>query len=421
MISQQKQLVIIIVILGLIIGGIIGCSQNQAQPTTKSQPPKQEQVTPVEVTLANVGKVIKSITVTGQAKPLKKVQITPQLQAKVENVLVEVGDKVKTGSKLLQLNQENFKIQVEQAKARLDVAQANLNKLLAGTREEKIAQLKAQLKQTKVNYKQAKSNYERHKKLFEKEIISQQQLEASKSRYISAKSSYQSTKESLEMAKEGATKEQIAVLKAQINQAKKGMEAAQLRLDKAIVTAPISGTVAKVEIEEGEIATPKPLISLVNLNQVIIETYISEQNITKLNLGQQVAINISALDKNFTGKIMTISPVIDPVKKKYLVKIKINNPGPIKAGMYAKVKIQTDQSLSRIVIPQQAVMIEDNNRYVYLVKGNRVVKEIVKTGLTAQGKVAILNGINLGEKVITNGLDQVTSGDRVRVINRGDE
>ncbi|GAB6136922.1 efflux RND transporter periplasmic adaptor subunit [Halanaerobaculum tunisiense] len=423
MIKKYKKLVIITLVLGLLLGVFVGCSQNEATSNSQqssNQSENNKPSIPVEVAKADTGKISKSITVTGEAKPAKSVNVTPQLQAQVEKVGVEVGDKVKAGNDLLQLDQEDVKVQFEKAEAGLEVAKANLNQILAGTRDDEISQIKAELKRAKANYDQAKKDYHRQQKLFKKDVISEQQLEASESKYISAKSTYKSTKLKLKIAKDGATEEKIQVLKAQVNQAKKNLKTAQVKLDKTEVTAPISGIVTQVDIETGEMAASQPAVSIVDLTPIKLKTFVSEQNINDLEKGQSVEVDFNALDNKLQGKIKKISPKMNQQHSGFLVEITINNSKRlIKAGMYAKATIETESSAGELVIPKQSLLQENNKNYVFIVQNNQAVRKEVTIGLTNSKKVEVLSGINLGDKIITVGSQKVSAGNEVRVVGGG--
>ncbi|GAB6098396.1 hypothetical protein JCM16358_02750 [Halanaerocella petrolearia] len=424
MIKRSKNLVIIALILGLVISIVTGCGSKKDKQTSgskKSSVQQSRKPIPVKVKQADIGNITKYITVTGTAKPVKSTEVTPELQEQADKVLIEVGDKIKKGEKLVQLNQEDVQAQVEEAKAALETAKAGLNELLAGTRQEKIDRLEAQLKQTAVTYKQAKKDYERYKKLFKKEVISKQDLETIKNQYISAESNYQAAKEELKMAKNGPTKEQIAAQKAQVKQTKTSLNTAKLNLAKTEITAPIAGVIAEVNIEEGEtVSAQQPVVSIIDLNPVEIKTYISEQNINKLDIGQEVSINFSALDKELTGKIKTISPALDTSKKKFPVEIRVDNSSQlIKSGMYATVKLKTDVSSGKIVLSKKSIIQEDGTEYVYIAQNGRAVKKEVTTGLATKEKVVILAGVSLGDQVITEGSEQVTDGYGVTIVGGG--
>ncbi len=408
-----------IILAVILLGTLVGCGGNQGQQQEDKQ---QETAVPVETVTAQKGTLASYTTVVGQAKPINKVQVTPQVQGRVAAVKVEVGDQVTAGQKLVQLDKEDLQIQVDQAQANVEVAQANLDKVQADPQEEKLAQLKAQVEQAEANYEQAKKNYQRQQKLFEKDVISEQQLEASESQYIAAKSGYQSAKENLKMVKKGATEEQIKSIKAQVKQAKVGLRSAQSRLAKTEVEAPIAGIVSQVNVEAGEVAAQQPVVSLLQLEQMKIMTYVSERHINQLEQGEQVKITFSALEETYQGWINTISPEADPRKGKFLVEVVVDNSDrELKSGMYGAVKFQTAVREDKVVLPRTAVLTTADKDYVYLVEDGQAVYQEVTTDVSNEQQVVITEGIKPGDKVIVDGNEQVSRQDKVKVVSRGDQ
>ncbi|MBM7624514.1 efflux RND transporter periplasmic adaptor subunit [Sporohalobacter salinus] len=421
--KAYKKVIIIGLIIGLILGAVAGCGFKDEQGSKKDRGQNQSNNgIPVETISVQKGKIINYITVTGTAEAVQSAQLTPQLQKTVKKVLVESGDRVHAGEKLIQLDQEDIKAKINEARAGLETAKAGLEELLAGTRGEEINRLKAQVKQAKANYHQAERDYQRYKKLFDKDAISRQQFESAKTKYISAKNNYESLQESLKMAQKGPTKEQIKTQWTKVQQARAQLETAQLNLDKTKITAPFNGLVAEVNTEEGEMVSTQPIVTILNLNSIEIQTYVSEKNINKLDIGQQVEVNFNALDNNLKGRIKNISPALNQKEQGFPVKIKVNNnENLIKSGMYAEIKMKTDQRSGNLVILKQSLLRENGSEYIFGIENNRAVKKKVKTGLTTTTRVEVMSGIKAGEKIITKGAEQVTDGYKVRVIGGGDQ
>jgi multidrug efflux pump subunit AcrA (membrane-fusion protein) len=410
----------VLLILGVTVTALTGCGSKQAKEASTQQKPQEVTGIPVEAITAKTGEITNYITVTGTAKAIKSADLTPQLQKKVIEVLVDEGDRVEAGDKLIQLDQADIKAQVAEAQTGLKAAQAALEELLAGSRQEEIDKLTAQVEQAKASYEQKERDYKRYQKLFDKEAISKQQLESVRTEYISAKNNYKALQESLKMAQAGPTKEAIQTQKANVEQAQAKLHTAKLNLDKTEITAPFAGIIAEVEIEAGEMAKAQPVISIIDLSSIKIKTYVSEKNINSIELNQSVEVDFNALDHKLEGKIVNISPALNQENLGFPVEIKVDNSSNlIKAGMYAEVKIETGYSAGKVVVPKQALIQEDGKSYLYIVENNKAVKKEVSTGLTTTEDVEILSGIEAGDKVITVGSEQVTAGYEVRIVGGG--
>ncbi|MGM0370236.1 MAG: efflux RND transporter periplasmic adaptor subunit [Bacillota bacterium] len=420
MTKNYKRIIMVTLVLGVMIGVITGCGGAGDKATNKPEESQQAEGIPVETISAQSGQVAKHITVTGTAKAAKSAQLTPQLQETVDEVLVTEGQQVAAGEKLIQLDQENIKAQIAETKAGLEVAQAGLEELLAGSRQGEIDKLQAQLNQAEANYQQAKRDYQRSQKLFEREAISEQKLESAKTQKVSAKNNYQSLKESLKMAQKGPTAEQITRQQASLQQSRARLDTAQLNLDKSKIKAPFPALISTINVEEGEMVGNQPVISIVDLSSIKLETHVSENNVNQLKVGERVTVDFNALDNKLQGTIQTISPSLDQQQQGYPIEIKVNNSGNlIKSGMYAEVEIETERSSGNLVIPKQSVLQENGSSYVFVVEDDKAEKKEVTTGLTTTDKVEILSGITDGEQVITAGSEKVTAGYEVRVVGGG--
>lgn len=420
--NSYRKMMLLSLILLLTVGVVVGCGANEDKKASKSQQSEASSAVPVEIVQASSGEVVNYITVTGTAKAAKTAQLTPQIQETVQRVLVEEGDEVKAGERLIQLEQSDIKAKIDEAQAGLETAQAGLEELLAGTREEEIDKLQAQVEQARANYEQAEKDYERYKKLFNKDVISKQQFESKKTGYISAKSSYQTAQESLKMAQRGPTKEQIKTQQAKVRQSEAQLHTARLNLAKTALTAPFTGLIAEVEAEKGEMVGAQPIVSLVDLSSVEIQTYVSEKNINKLEVGQGVTVNFNAFSHQKQGKIKNIGPSLNQEEQGFPVEIEVDNgTDAIKAGMYAEIKIETQRSAGNLVIPKRSLLRENGSNYVFVVENNKAVKKEVRTGLSTVDKLEVLAGIEAGDKVVTVGSQRVTDGYAVRVVGGGGE
>lgn len=419
--KKKYRNILVLTLIMMLTVGIVGCGSEDENASKEQKQGQENNGIPVETIAAETGEIVNYITVTGNAEAVQKTQLTPELQETVEKINVNEGQEVEAGDVLVRLDQTDVKSSIAEAKAGLKSAQTRLEELLAGTREEEIAQLAAQLEQAKANYEQAKSDYERYKKLFEREAISKQKFESIKTQYISAKSNYKSAQESLRMAENGPTKEQIKIQRAQVQQAKAQLNSAQLNLDKTMITAPFDGIVAAVNVDQGEMVGGQPIISMVNLDAVEIQTYVSENNVNKLEKGQKVAVDFNALENNLRGDIKSISPALNEQEKAYPIEIEVaNSNNIIKSGMYAEINMETERSKGNVVIPKQSLLRENGDAYVFVVKDEKAVRKEVKIGLTTTEKVEILSGIETGDQIITKGTNQVTDSNSVRVVGGGE-
>jgi multidrug resistance efflux pump len=130
-----------------------------------------------------------------------------------------------------------------------------------------------------------------------------------------------------------------------VQQAQVALEIAQFNLTQGTLTAPVDGTVTSLSVISGEfVPSDQAIVTLATLNTLQVETTdLSERDITKVKLGAPVNISIEAINKNFTGKVISISPIADTVGGDVVFKVTIafdQQPANLLWGMTAEVTIE---------------------------------------------------------------------------------
>ncbi len=239
----------------------------------------------------------------------------------------------------------------------------------------------------KLQYDNAATNYENGKQLFELGAVSQSELNQ------------------LKMAFENASNQ---------------MRQAQMALDYATVTAPISGTVTMCNANVGSYATASaPMFEIANVDVLEISTGINEQNVSKISIGQEVLLRINSVsDQWMSGKITEISKVMNSQTKNYPVTIAMENKDDaLVAGMYAEIEVVVDHADDVLVIPVDAIVYKEAQPVVFVVQENGTVKEAhVELGMNDGDYYVIDAGIHLGDQVVVKGNGDLVHGSAVTVV-----
>ncbi|KJR49464.1 putative Co/Zn/Cd efflux system membrane fusion protein [Desulfosporosinus sp. I2] len=273
----------------------------------------------------------------------EKAGITTKISAKISDISVDVGSVVKKGDKLISLDVKDIEAQVAQAQAGVSTAQANLVKMQSGARPEQIAQAQTLLDSTKTAYTNAKNNFDRNQQLANAKIISQAQLETAQTQLSAAEAQYNSAQDQLDMLTKGETKEALNVLQAQVNQAQAALDLAKTQLAYGTIVSPVSGTVSAININVGELASPGVvLLTVINVDSLYIKASLPVGFMESVKVGQEVVVKVTEIpDKEFSGKVSFIDPVIDSRSKSVLVKITVNNPDLVlKPGMLTEIGLK---------------------------------------------------------------------------------
>jgi HlyD family secretion protein len=212
----------------------------------------------------------------------------------------------------------------------------------------------------------------------------------------------------LVLKQSGGTQNEIAIQRADLT-------SAQAFVAKTIITAPFDGIITKVDVKAGEISSPNtPVISLLNDGEYQIETYVSENDISKLKVEQQTKISLDAYGRDvfFEGVIISIDPAetIKDGVSTYRTKIQFAEKDErVKSGMTANIDIETDRRPSVISIPQVAIVLEKGVKKVYVLKDDSCVADNSCSNNFKKKKNINLVDIKTGE--IDNGGDiEIISG-----------
>lgn len=245
--------------------------------------------------------------------------------------------------------------------------------------------LKAQLKKVEYEESLAKQIEARQKKLLDIDAISKEEYE-------------------------------IAVNKIKTLGADK--ELLQVQLRKTEITAPFNGKIGLKNISEGAYITPSTVIgTLVQTNPVKVDFTIPEKYSQLINRGQKITFQRDGSLKKYTATVIAIDPKVDENLRTLRIRSRAtNNAGDLLPGMFVRVNLNlgTEQS---IMIPTDAVVPVLDGKKVYVMRNGKATDTIIQTGLRNERNVQVINGLQIGDSVITSGLITLKNGTAVRPRN----
>jgi RND family efflux transporter MFP subunit len=212
-----------------------------------------------------------------------------------------------------------------------------------------------------------------------------------------------------------------AVSKTQLEQLEYALKNLELQKENLIITSPIDGIVAKADAVEGQLAGSTPLVSIVNIDKLKLQVQVGEANISKLKIGEEMEVEVPAVNRKYTGVIFAVAPQIDSMTKAYPVSLElINEERLIKGGMYGEMKLVVEKKEDVITVPQSAILDNAQEKVVYIIEDDVAIMREVKLGLTLGNKAEIIEGLNIGDMIVVEGQYAVTDGSEVSAVLRGD-
>lgn len=194
------------------------------------------------------------------------------------------------------------------------------------------------------------------------------------------------------------------------------VDAARARLEDTVIRAPFAGRVGLRRVSVGSLISPGTIITTLDDSRLIkIDFGVPEANLTALRVGLPVAVSSVAYPGQiFEGRVSSIDSRIDPTSRSVLVRAEVpNKDGQLKPGMFLNVSLQRD-ARSAIVVPEEALVPEENRQYVYVVANGIAEKRQVEIGARRPGVVEIISGLRVGERVVIEGTIKLREGGIVR-------
>jgi len=209
--------------------------------------------------------------------------------------------------------------------------------------------------------------------------------------------------------------------KNQVEALEKSISSLDVQLDKNKVYAPASGVVEMVFAKQGELAGPgAPILSIVNTVNVQVEADVSENYLSSVKVGDEIMVEIPALELNRKAKISNIASMINPENRTFKIEAKISNSDrKLKPNMLTLVKIRQFYEKEAIVIPTNAIIQGENEDFVFIIdqtpQGKLAKKMVIERGKTTDNLTQVKSGLTGSETIIADGKNKVREGSLITV------
>ena len=219
---------------------------------------------------------------------------------------------------------------------------------------------------------------------------------------------------------------QFLQAKTQFKLAEKAVDALSLQAEKSVVRAPFDGTVDQIFKEPGTIVAPgmgSELFRVVNIDEVYVEVDVPETHVTSIREGSKVRVNLSAIGEEIDARISRVSKVINPSNRSFTVEIPLKNKsGFIRPNLMASVAINDYSNKSAIMIPQSVVSENaEGQQYCFALEksteGYIARRLLIETGKTSKDFIEVLDGVENGALLITEGAKKVSDNQPVKWLN----
>ena len=311
--------------------------------------------TAIEIALVKRGSVAREATVAGVLSPIRSVGVNAQAAGALLSVRVEEGDEVRSGQVLAEIDSRELRAQLRSAEASLTLA---------------------------------KSTAERSAALLKDRVVTASENE----------------------------RDQAALASAQAS-----VDALRTRLGYASVRAPTSGVITEKRNEAGDVVgSQSRLFTIADVSMLVVRVQVSELDISGISVGQGADVTVDAIGgTTFKGTVRRIFPAADSVSR--MVPVEVGLAGvskQLRPGYLARVTVKLGERTDVLLAPASAIVGSRDARAVYIKHGDKVERRIVRIGQASGGGtvVEILEGLQVGDTVVSVGAEQLRDGSQVRVV-----
>ena len=191
-----------------------------------------------------------------------------------------------------------------------------------------------------------------------------------------------------------------------------------LRTKNEIIIAPFKGVLGKREIAQGVLGTESFILTLDDTSSIILNIKVPEIYLKILKPGLIAEVRSDAFDKVFYGKIDSVSSRVDPSTRSVLASITVDNKNlELVPGMLLDIQIIYNET-QEIGVPENSLLIQGDTAFAYKVLEDDTIEKIeVKIGKRNYGKVSILDGLSVGDKIVKEGISKVRDKIKIKIIN----
>jgi len=346
--------------------------------------------------------IANALVLSGEFKPFQDVDVHAKVAGYIRKIFVDVGDHVREGQTLAELEIPELAAQLSGADAACRAA------------EQQIRRAQGELQRAQSIHAAAHAAYGRLKQAAESRagLVAQQEVDDSQAKDLGSEAQVSSAEAEL-----AAAKQQLEV--AEANQKQYKAMTAYTR-----ITAPFAGVVTNRYADTGALVAAgtssstqaTPVVRLAQVSKLRLVLAIPESAAAQIRIGDPVKVHVDALHKDFQGKVTRFAAALDQQTRTMETEIDFENAdGQLLPGMYSETNLALSGKANALTLPLEAVSRNGSEATVLtLGSRNEIEEKHVKLGLEDSARIEILSGVNEGDRVVIGNRSQFRPGDRVQ-------
>ena len=255
----------------------------------------------------------------GRVEPSSEdIKIGSELSGRLKSVNVEEGDAIQRGQVLAELENADYRAQVESARANVIAKQAVLRKVINGARRQERDEARSSVNEAKAVTENAKSELHRRQELFSAGVVSREELERYAREADVAQAKYEAAVQQHALVDDRAREEDQSLAEADLQLAQAQLAEAQARYDKTFIRSPIDGTILRKHHRSGESVSnsstvPDPVLTIGDRKALRVRVDVDETDVSKVNIGQRAYVTADAFGtQKFWGHVVRVGQQLGP-------------------------------------------------------------------------------------------------------------
>jgi RND family efflux transporter MFP subunit len=365
-----------------------GCATQPGSAQTRSETPDRP---PVAVVRVERAPIVRTITVNGTLAAEDEVMLSLQVTGRLDELLVDLGSRVRRGDVIARLSPTDFELRVRQATAALQQARARLGLPVDGEDDDVDIDETSLVRQATAALEEARLQHDR--------------LQTFVSRGITARAELDTASANLKIA-EGRQQDaydEIRNRQAVLAQRRSELALAEQQLADAVLRSPIDGIVRARMAVAGEFRTAgTPIVTVVRQDPLRLQLAVPERSAGDVHAGQIVRVTVQGEDQVFAGRVVRLSPAIAEGTRTLAIEASVPNPeARLRPGTFARADIVVSEA-EGLVVPRSAVVVFAGVEKVMTVKDGAAHEQRITTGARVGDRIEVLDGLAEGATVIAS-------------------
>jgi HlyD family secretion protein len=385
----------------------------------KKEEKEAEPVVPVQVTAARTDSIRRVIEADGILYARNQASVVPKISAPVKTFYVNRGDHVRQGQLLALLENRDLSAAARESKGQYDQAEANYRSTTAATVPEEVIKAQTDVQSAKQALDAAQKVYESRENLFKEGALARKLVDDAQVVFVQARSQYETARQHLDALQNVGKQEQIKTAAAQVDTAKAHHQGSEAQLSYSEIRSPVDGVIADRAIYPGEMAAAgSPLLTVMDVSRVVARVNIPQNQAGYLKVGNPATITQTDSTEAVAGKVIVVSPAVDPNSTTVQIWVETANPGGrLKPGVTVHVAMVAETIANAVVVPPAALLPAADGSTQVIVAGADSVAHArkIQTGVREPDKVQVVSGLKAGEQVVTVGGLGVQDGTKVKI------